>query len=125
MEPCILLGESPAKCVFRAVGVPGESAGSIRKEVVLNRKDRRFTSEESSRESVRSQLVRSGGSLQDPLFYSARTLTTSFRSRGPSNSQKKIPCQRPSAKRPSSTNTIWVPPTSTDLMCESELPSLC
>ena len=50
--------------------------------------------------------------------------THSFRSRGPSNSQRKTPCQRPSASFPPSTGTVWLTPTSTALMCASELPSL-
>src|SRR5262245_30592255 len=56
---------------------------------------------------------------------SGTTLTYSFRSRGPSNSHKKIPCQRPSAILPPSTNMVWHVPTRIVLICESELPSAC
>src|SRR5271157_929956 len=55
---------------------------------------------------------------------SGSTFTYTWRSRGPSNSAKKIPCHRPSASFPSSTKTNWLTPTSMVFICESELPSL-
>jgi hypothetical protein len=51
--------------------------------------------------------------------------TKIFRSRGPSNSQKKIPCHRPNSNFPSSTKITWLAPTITALTCESVFPSLC
>lgn len=52
-------------------------------------------------------------------------LTRNSRVRGPSNSAKKITCQRPSASLPFSIHTVSDEPTSASLMCESELPSEC
>src|SRR4029077_16163888 len=56
---------------------------------------------------------------------SSSTFTKIFRSRGPSNSQRKIPCHRPNSNFPSFTNITWLAPTITALACESVFPSLC
>ena len=52
-------------------------------------------------------------------------LTRSSRVRGPSNSAKKMDCQRPRASRPFSIHTVSDEPISAVLMCESEFPSAC
>src|SRR5439155_5824069 len=57
--------------------------------------------------------------------HSATTLTSTVRSRGPSNSARKIPCQRPSASRPFSTGIAADCPTRLALMCACALPSAC
>src|SRR5262249_1364735 len=49
----------------------------------------------------------------------------SSRSRGPSNSQRKIACQRPSLSSPPVTGTAALLPTSIVWMWESLLPSVC
>src|ERR1700737_3636233 len=54
--------------------------------------------------------------------FDSSTRTKIFLSRGPSNSQKKTPCQVPSTNLPSSTKITWLPPTITALACESVLP---
>ena len=54
-----------------------------------------------------------------------RTWTVTFLLRGPSNSQKKIPCHVPIAGEPSIIRICSLQPTSELLQCESELPSPC
>src|SRR5207302_4132337 len=49
--------------------------------------------------------------------------TQSSRSRGPSNSQRKTACQRPSSSWPAITGRVALAPTSIALTCASELPS--
>jgi hypothetical protein len=61
--------------------------------------------------------------LLQPFDSSTRTKT--FLSRGPSNSQKKIPCQVPNTNFPPSTKITWLAPTITALACESVFPSAC
>ena len=56
---------------------------------------------------------------------SGTILSITSRRLGPSNSQKNIACQRPSARRPPAINTVAELPVSAVLMCESELPSPC
>src|SRR5262249_3916789 len=60
---------------------------------------------------------------QHGIVQSETILTRKQRWRGPSNSQKKIPCQRPSSSRPPVMKIVTDEPTSVALMCESELPS--
>src|SRR5205823_12899919 len=60
-----------------------------------------------------------------PHHTSGTTFTNILRSRGPSNSHKKMPCHLPSISFPSSTKLTWLAPARTPLACESELPSLC
>src|SRR3989337_909042 len=59
-----------------------------------------------------------------PLSYSSITFTYTLRSRGPSNSQKKIACQEPSISLPSSTITALDTPTMLDFIWAAELPSV-
>src|SRR5260370_405356 len=63
--------------------------------------------------------------LAESQSQSDTTLTCSRRSRGPSNSQKNTPCQRPNISLPPSTWTIWLAPTNTAFPSDSHLPSLC
>src|SRR5216683_3105966 len=58
-------------------------------------------------------------------LFSPSTFTKIFLSRGPSNSQRKIPCHRPNSNFPSSTKITWLVPTITAFACESVFPSLC
>src|SRR5216684_1067903 len=64
-------------------------------------------------------------SLPLTQLFSPSTFTKIFRSRGPSNSQKKIPCHLPSTNFPSSTKITWLAPIITALACESVFPSRC
>src|SRR6516162_1915810 len=50
--------------------------------------------------------LRPGGRTSAVYFGSGTTLTKTVRWRGPSNSQRKIPCQVPSANLPPSTRTV-------------------
>src|ERR1700733_5149963 len=52
-------------------------------------------------------------------------LIQTCRSRGPSNSQRKIPCQRPSISFPPSTRTVTLFPTQAVLTWASLFPSSC
>ena len=73
-------------------------------------------------------FCRSAVSLLNPCFpkrYSPRTCTIKVLLRGPSNSQKKIPCQVPSTNWPSLITNCLLHPTSELLQCASELPSSC
>src|SRR5579864_2212189 len=54
---------------------------------------------------------------------SATIFTRRRRCRGPSNSQKKMPCQRPSSSSPLVMNTLAEVPISAAFAWESELPS--
>jgi len=54
---------------------------------------------------------------------SGTTFTQILLSRGPSNSQRKMPCQAPKASSPFSTKITWLAPTSTALAWESVFPS--
>src|SRR5262249_14234267 len=53
-----------------------------------------------------SGALRPGGPVSAAYFASGTTLTNTVRWRGPSNSQRKIPCQVPSANLPPSTRAI-------------------
>jgi putative SOS response-associated peptidase YedK len=57
--------------------------------------------------------------------YRARTCMATRRSRGPSNSQKKTPCQRPSTSRPPLTSTASDGPKKLVLRWLSLFPSAC
>ena len=60
-----------------------------------------------------------------PRPYAPRIWTMTFRLRGPSNSQKKIPCQVPSVRDWSLTRICSLQPTRELLQWASELPSEC
>jgi len=57
--------------------------------------------------------------------YPGTTFTSRCRLLGPSNSQKKMPCQVPRTSLPPSTNSVSEMPTRLALMCAGELPSAC
>jgi len=65
--------------------------------------------------------------LGEPLeiFYSPRIWTMIFLLRGPSNSQKKIPCHVPSCNDPPLIRICSLQPIRELLQCESEFPSEC
>ena len=65
----------------------------------------------------------SSQALQFHAIYTATTATSTVLVRGPSHSQRKMACQVPRLSFPSRTGVVVLDPTSTVLMCESELPS--
>src|SRR6185503_2446080 len=65
------------------------------------------------RSGGRSQRARQREQEKNPRNGLAphRIIITTFRSRPPSNSQRKIPCQRPSSSLPSAKGTVTLGPT--------------
>src|ERR1700722_9121731 len=103
-------------------------AGSAREQEYKNANDRRRPPHLPHGETVYNQMKftsREDLAHNSQVGASGTTLTRSSRLRGPSNSAKKIRCQRPSASFPATIHTVSDDPTRAVLMYESEFPSAC
>src|SRR3989442_3707912 len=83
------------------------------------------SSPQPSRLNSLAQNMNSFG-IQSPIFgklKGQRIIMMTLRSRPPSNSQRKIPCQRPNSNFPSANGTVTVGPMRLALICASEFSS--